>query len=112
LLGKPNNADLLGATGNEGNVNEHWGRILSAATISTILSVGAGLGSDRYSQSNNWQPNTRQSALAGASQGISNVGQQLTSRAMDIQPTITLPAGFEFNVIVKKDMVLTPYKNN
>jgi type IV secretion system protein TrbI len=110
LLGKPNNADLQGASGNEGDVDNHWSRILGAATISTILSIGAGVVSDNNSGNNNaLYPNGRQGSILGAANGISGVGQSMVNKAIDIAPTITLPAGYEFNVIVKRDMVLTPY---
>lgn len=109
LLGKPFGADMQGQTGMEGKVDEHWGRVLGAATLSTILSVGAGVASDNTGNNNNYYPAAKQNAILGGANGISQVGQSITNRALDVQPTLTLPAGFQFNVIVKKDMVLTPY---
>lgn len=111
LLGKPTSSDVQGASGLEGNVDNHWARILGAATISTILSIGAGVIADNNSSNTNYI-GSKQGAILGAATGISNTGQNMVNRALDIQPTITLPAGYEFNVIVKKDMVLTPYKSN
>lgn len=113
LLGKPTSSDLQGAAGIEGNVDNHWGRVLGAATISTILSIGAGVVADKNTNGPNAAYiGARQGAFLGAASGISNTGQSIVNRALDVQPTITLPAGYEFNVIVKKDMVLTPYKSN
>jgi type IV secretion system protein TrbI len=109
LLGRPNAADMLGQSGLKGNVDNHWGRILGAATISTLLSVGAGAASDSYSKPD--QSNSKQGAIRGAAQGISGIGQNITNKAINISPTITLPAGKQFIVTVKKDMVLTPYKH-
>lgn len=109
ILGKPSGSDLSGSAGIEGNVDNHWWRILGAATLSTLLSVGAGVAGDSY-DNGDYNPRTGQRAFMGAASGISQVGQNLTNRAIDIQPTITLPAGYLFTVIVKKDMVLTPYK--
>jgi len=111
LLGKPSGSDLQGNSGLEGDVDNHWMRVLGAATISTILSVGAGVASDHY-QGSAYYPNARQNAILGGAGGVSQVGQSITNRALDVQPTITLPAGYQFNVIVKKDMVLTPYKRH
>lgn len=112
LLGKPYGADLQGAGGLTGSVDNHWARILGAATISTILSIGAGVASDNNANTNTNYINARQGAILGAATGVSNVGQSIVNRSLDIPPTITVPAGYEFNVIVKKDMVLTPYKSN
>lgn len=110
LLDRLTGADLLGHSGVEGSVDNHWARVLGASTISTLLSVGAGAASSDDDRNKNYR-SSAQNAILGASQGISNVGQMLTGRAMSIQPTITLPSGYQFVVVVKKDMVLTPYKS-
>jgi type IV secretion system protein VirB10 len=102
-------SDALGQSGFEANVDNHWGKILGAATISTMLSFGAGVAADRNPGGNNYYPGAQQSGIIGAAGGISQVGQSLTNRAIDVQPTLTVPEGFSFNVIVNKDMVLTPY---
>lgn len=107
LLGKPTGADLQGNSGAEGDVDNHWWRLLGAATISTILSVGAGVASDSYAVNGTY--NAKQGAFLGASSGLSQVGQNIVNRQLDIAPTITLPAGYQFNLVVKKDMVLTQY---
>jgi type IV secretion system protein VirB10 len=114
LLSKFTGADVQGEAGMQGSVDNHWSRVLGAATLSTILSMGAGIASDgeRYKDSDGvWQRSSKQNALLGAAGGISQVGQTLTNRAIDIQPTLNIPAGYEFNVIVNKDMIMTPYKS-
>ena len=114
LIGRyndPNGTDLQGHSGIEGDVNNHWGKILGAATISTLLSVGSGVAADQMSNSNKEYRNSKQDAVLGGAKGISDVGQNISNRALNIQPTITLPAGYQFNVVVKKDMVFrTPYR--
>ncbi len=104
-------SDSLGEAGFEANVDNHWGKILGAATISTMLSFGAGVVADRNPGTNNsaYYPSAQQGAITGAAGSISQTGQSLTNRAIDIQPTLTVPAGFNFNVIVNKDMILEPY---
>lgn len=111
LLGKFSGSDLQGAAGMYGDVDDHWGRILGAATLSTILAVGAGVWSDSYAPNNNRDyPSNKQNAISSGAGAIANTGQTIVNKSIDIPPTITLPAGYEFNVIVKKDMVLTPFK--
>jgi len=110
LLGKPAGADSLGQAGVEGSVDNHWARIIGAATISTLLSVGTSVWANKNANNANFQPSMGQNAGAGAAQAFSGVGEQLTSKAMGMAPTITLPVGYQFNVVVKKDMVLAPYK--
>lgn len=110
LLGRPAGVDSLGQAGVEGSVDNHWARIIGAATISTLLSVGTSVWANESSSTTSYQRTTGQNVGAGAAQGFSEVGNQLTSKAMGMAPTISLPVGYQFNVVVKKDMVLAPYK--
>lgn len=110
LLGKPAGADLLGQSGVEGNVDNHWARIIGAATISTLLSVGTSVWANQSVNAANNQSTVKQNIGAGAAQGFSNIGQDLTSKATGMAPTITIAPGYQFTVTVKKDMVLAPYK--
>jgi len=112
LLSKSGGADLKGQAGMEGDVDNHWMRILGAATLSTILSVGTGAVADRSSNNNTYYPSAKQGAILGAASGVSQVGSAISNRALNIQPTLMIPPGFLFNIIVQKDMILTPYKLN
>ncbi|MEK6731148.1 MAG: TrbI/VirB10 family protein [Pseudomonadota bacterium] len=110
LLNKLSGADMMGQSGIEGDVNNHWMRVIGAATLSTILSMGTGVAADNVANQNSLYPNTAQKAALGAADSISQTGEDLTNNAMNIQPTITIPAGYEFNVIVNKDIILAPYQ--
>jgi type IV secretory pathway VirB10-like protein len=110
LLGRPNGADMIGQSGVEGNVDNHWARILGAATISTLLSVGASMWGNQGVKNANNQSTNKQNVAAGAASSFSAVGQDLTSKAASLAPTITLEPGRQFIVTVKRDMVLSPYK--
>lgn len=111
LLSNAQGADLFGQSGVQANVNNHWGRVMGAAVLSSVLSLGTGLTADNtFSNDNNFYRGTGQTALLGAANNVSQVGQQLTGRAMNIQPTLVIPAGYAFNIIVNKDMVLVPYE--
>jgi type IV secretion system protein VirB10 len=112
-LDKYSGADIYGQSGMKGHVDNHWGRVLGAATLSTLLSVGAGVAADRnYYRKDIYYPSSGQNALLGAASSVSQTGQQLTDRAMNIQPTLTIPPGYEFNIIVRKDVVMEPFKGN
>lgn len=102
--------DVRGQSGMKGNVDNHWFRVLGAATLSTLLSIGAGVAADNSYNNNMYYHSARQNALLGASASVAQTGQQLTQQAMNVQPTLTIPIGYEFNVIVKKDMIMEPYQ--
>jgi type IV secretion system protein TrbI len=47
---------------------------------------------------------------ANVGENINSVGSQITRKNLDIQPTLKILAGKKVNVLVNKDMVLTPYE--
>ena len=96
-------ADAEGYAGLEDGVDYHWGELFKAAALSTILSVGAEAGT---SQNEN---NLVQALRQGASNSISQTGQQIVSRQLNIAPTLTIRPGFPVRVIVTRDLVLEPY---
>ena len=58
------------------------------------------------------QPEREQSRSGdpqGASNSISQTGQQIVQRQLNIQPTLTIRPGFPVRVIVTRDLVLAPY---
>ena len=96
-------ADTEGYAGLEDQVDYHWWNIAKAAVLSTILSVGAEAGT---SDSEN---NLAQAIRMGASNSISQTGQQILQRQLNIQPTLTIRPGFPVRVTVTRDLVLAPY---
>ena len=41
---------------------------------------------------------------------MNQVGQEITKRNLNVQPTLTIRPGFPVNVMVTKDLVLRPYQ--
>ena len=103
VLERQPGADTGGYAGLEDEVDNHWGMLFKAAVLSTLLSVGAEAGT---SQDEN---NLVQAIRSGASNSISQTGQQIVQRQLNIQPTLTIRPGFPVRVIVTRDLVLTPY---
>jgi type IV secretion system protein VirB10 len=103
VLERQPGADPEGYAGLEDQVDYHWGMLFKAALLSTVLSVGSEVG-----MSNNGN-SLVQAIQQGTSQGVNQVGQQVVSRSLNIQPTITIRPGFPVRVIVNRDLVLEPY---
>jgi hypothetical protein len=51
-----------------------------------------------------------QAIRQGASQSFNQTGEQVVSRSLNVQPTITIRPGFPVRVIVTHDLVLEPYR--
>ena len=98
-------ADTQGFAGLEDEVDHHWGRLFMAAALSTLLGVGSELGAT--SNDNNIVTALRR----GSSDSLSQTGQQVVRRNLNIQPTLTIRPGFPVRVIVNRDLVLAPYKS-
>lgn len=103
VLERQPGADTKGYAGLEDQVDNHWGKLFQAAVLSTLLSVGAEAGT---SQNEN---NLVQAIRSGASNSVSQTGQQIVQRVLNIQPTLTIRPGFPVRVIVTRDLVLAPY---
>lgn len=103
VLERQPGAHTGGYAGLEDEVDNHWGMLFKAAGFSTLLSVGAEAGT---SQDEN---NLVQAIRSGASNSISQAGQQIVQRQLKIQPTLTVRPGFPVRVIVTRDLVPSPY---
>ena len=97
--------DPAGYAGLEDDVDWHWNRIVAGAVLTTLLGVGAELAAPENRQDGN------RIVIAGrdsAQDSINQVGQEITRRNMDIQPTLTIRPGLPVRVIVNRDLVLRP----
>jgi type IV secretory pathway VirB10-like protein len=103
VLERQPGTDPAGYAGLQDRVNDHWGTLLGAAALSTLLSVGSEAGTS------NTENNLAQALRQGASQGFSQVGQQVVSRSLNVQPTLTMRPGYPVRVLVTRDIVLEPY---
>ncbi|WBM38669.1 TrbI/VirB10 family protein [Alcaligenes faecalis] len=99
--------DPSGYAGLEDDVDWHWDRIVAGAVLTTLLGVAAELAA----------PENRQDGdrviIAGrdsAQDSINQVGQEMTRRNMNIQPTLTERPGLPVRIIVNRDLVLRPYQ--
>ncbi|RAZ72484.1 TrbI/VirB10 family protein [Mesorhizobium atlanticum] len=103
VLERQPGADAEGYAGLEDGVNYHWGEVFKAAALSTILSVGAEAGSSGQ------ESDIVRALRSGASDSVSQVGQQIVQRQLEIAPTLTIRPGFPVRVIATRDLVLEPY---
>lgn len=103
VLERQPGADGAGFAGLQDGTDNHWGQIMQAALVSTLLSVGTEVGSgDDDSE-------LLRAIRRGSSDSISQTGRQLVGRSLDVQPTLTIRPGFPVRVIVTRDLVLEPY---
>ena len=99
--------DPAGYVGLEDGVDWHWDRVFAGAALTTLLGVGAELAAPQNRQDGN------RIVIAGrdsAQDSINQVGQEMTRRNMNIQPTLTEQPGLPVRIIVNRDLLLRPYQ--
>jgi ParB-like chromosome segregation protein Spo0J len=99
-------ADTGGNAGLQDEVDHHWGALFRAGLLSTLLGVGAELGSG----AGNGDSSVLQALRRGAGDSLNQTGQQVVRRNLNMQPTLTIRPGFPVRVIVNRDLVLEPYR--
>lgn len=99
LLERAPATDAAGQTGLEDRVDRHWGAMLRAALVTTVLGAGTELaagGDDGLTRA----------LRRGTQDSLDEVGRQIVGRQLDVQPTLTIRPGFPVRVLVTRDLVL------
>ncbi|MGY4304182.1 type IV secretory pathway VirB10-like protein [Bradyrhizobium sp. USDA 4369] len=108
VLERQQGADAAGYAGLSDEVDTHWRQLVGAALLSTLLAIGSEVNAG--SNSNNNNAALIQALRQGFGNAMSQTGQQLVGRAMNVQPTLTVRPGFPVRVIVNRDLLLEPYQ--
>jgi type IV secretion system protein VirB10 len=99
--------DPAGYAGLEDDVDYHWGRIFAGAALTTLLGVGAELASPENRQDGNRIVIAGRDSLQDS---VNQVGQEMTRRNLNIQPTLSARPGLPVRLVVSRDLVLRPYQ--
>jgi type IV secretory pathway VirB10-like protein len=91
-------ADAAGYAGVEDRVNNHWGRMLRAALLSSLLGVGTELVAGG-------EEDLVRALRSGLQDSTNEAGQRVVERELSVTPTLTVRPGFAFRVIVTRDLV-------
>lgn len=94
--------DPSGYSGLSDKVDFHTWTLLKGVALSTLLGVGAEL---QFSGESDLVQALRESTQ----QSVSRAGDQLTSRNLQVQPTITVRPGAPVRLVVHRDLVLRPW---
>lgn len=95
--------DASGYAGVQDGVDSHGWQLLKGIALSTLFGVGTQLslggGSD-----------LARAIRESAQQNAAHAGDRITSRNLDVQPTITVRPGWPVRALVNKDLVLQPWR--
>lgn len=90
--------DSAGRSGLVDKVDAHWGAMAKAALLSSVLGVGAELGSDD-------DGDVARALRRGVQETVNQTGQQVVRQQLDVKPTLTLRAGLPLTILVTRDIV-------
>lgn len=99
--------DPAGYAGLEDGVDWHWDRVFAGAALTTLLGVGAELAAPQSRQDGNRVIIAGRDSLQDS---VNQVGQEMTRRNMNIQPTLTERPGLPVRIIANRDLVLRLYQ--
>lgn len=91
-------ADAAGRSGLADKTDAHWGSMGKAALLSSVLGVGAALGSDDNGD-------IARALRQGVQDTVNQTGQQVVRKQLDVHPTLTLRAGLPLTILVTQDIV-------
>lgn len=104
-LGNFNATDTKGASGLKGAINDHPFAYLKAIVLmSAVNIVNSELQATAASSSNEYVQNV----MANSQEVATTLGSKLIDRAMDVQPTITIKAGTNINIVTNATLELPP----
>jgi len=106
--------DLTGQAGFVGNVDNHFMQLMEGVVLSSGLGAATAVVTNNTSTAQgtggtNSNLTPGQAAGQGAGQAMINAGSQYTSKVLNMAPTITIPIGYTFDIMVDADMILKPY---
>ena len=93
--------DASGYSGLQDKVDFHTWALLKGVVLSTLLGVGSQL-------TVTGESDLVQAIRESTQQNVSRAGDQLTSRNLNIQPTITIRPGALVRLVVHRDLILAP----
>jgi len=106
LKGMPG-ADKGGYAGFFDEVDNHYMKIFGSAVLMSFISAGVQLSqpNNGSSSGSNNTPSVSQTVGAALGQQIGQTAMTITQKNLNIQPTLEVRPGYQFNVMVTADMI-------
>lgn len=113
----------VGTSGLSDEVDNHWSKIIGAGVLAAIFNIPGIIATNQMNNSTTYSgaypgpvsvnqnlgTTAGASALQGVGQTASGIGNALANKSLNIQPTLIVNAGYQFSILVTKDIVLPPY---
>jgi type IV secretion system protein VirB10 len=108
-LAAMNGVDRMGFSGQEAEYHENWFEYLKAAGIITLFSIA---NAQMTAETAKYASSETAAAVAESNtQFVNQMGGNFVSRAMNIQPTLTVESGMVINIMLNKSLYLPPLED-
>lgn len=108
-LGRQPGMDAEGYSGFQDQTDNHYGQVFTNAILLSLFSAGVQLSQPQATQGENIGPG--QIVASSLGQQFGQLGQEFARRGLDIPPTNIVRNGYEFAVILTKDIAfLRPWQ--
>jgi type IV secretory pathway VirB10-like protein len=102
--------DGQGRAGFRDQVDNHYKRLIGTAILTSAFMAGGALAQSRRGNVLGY-PSAAETAGTAASTNMQQEALEITRRNLNVQPTIVIRAGYQFDVMVNRDMVFDgPYQ--
>lgn len=111
-LGAMPGADMGGMAGLNDDVNNHYMRIFGSALMMSLVSGGMAYAMDGTNDSTKTENGTRMTdeMTSSLAQQLGQTTTTLLQRNLSIKPTLEIRPGYQFNIVVTKDVIFKePY---
>lgn len=111
-LGAMPGADMGGMAGLHDDVNNHYMRIFGSALMMSLVSGGMAYALDGVNDSTETDNGTRMTdeMTAALAQQLGQTTTTLLQRNLSIKPTLEIRPGYQFNIVVTRDVIFRePY---
>nr|AGH89364.1 putative mating pair formation protein TrbI [uncultured bacterium] len=102
--------DMGGYAGFNDKVNNHYARIFGSGLLLSVFSAGIQLSQPQASNGENYS--SSQIIAGSLGQQLGQIGMQMAQKNMNIQPTLEIRPGYEFNIMVTKDIILPTWEGH
>jgi type IV secretion system protein VirB10 len=108
-LGRQPGMDAEGYSGFQDQTDNHYGQVFTNAILLSLFSAGVQLSQPQAVNGENIGPG--QIVASSIGQQLGQLGQEFASRGLDIPPTNSVRQGYEFAIVLTKDIAfLNPWK--
>jgi type IV secretion system protein VirB10 len=96
--------DAHGFSGFRDKVDRHYKRLIGFAVLTSLFTTASEI-SQSQNRSVLTYPSPAEVAGSAVGQQASDLGNQITRKNLNVQPTVKIPVGYRFSVRVNRDIV-------